>query len=78
MIIIIINYHNGSGKSRKFSRFGMTKRIVSLDFVLRRPRKVSLNSETVEIFLRYLGDKSPVNPMTRFLRKFRKSGNSLS
>ena len=30
-IIIIINYHNGSGKSRKFSRFRMTKRTASLN-----------------------------------------------
>ena len=30
-IIIIINYHNGSGKLRKFSRSRMTKRIVLLN-----------------------------------------------
>ena len=31
IIIIIINYHNGSGKSRKFSRSRMTKRTASLN-----------------------------------------------
>ena len=31
IIIIIINYQSGSGKLRKFSRFWMTKRIVSLN-----------------------------------------------
>ena len=31
MIIIIINYHNGSGKPRKFSRSWMTKRIAPLN-----------------------------------------------
>ena len=31
IIIIIINYHKGSGKPRKFSRFRMTKQIVSLN-----------------------------------------------
>ena len=31
IIIIIINFHNGSGKSRKFSRSQMTKRTESLN-----------------------------------------------
>ena len=53
-----MNCHNFSGKSRKFSRSRMMKRTAPLSSSreILRPRKVSLNSETVKIFYEILGD----------------------
>ena len=55
IIIIIINCHNGSRKPRKFSKSRMTKRIAPLDSSreIQCLRKVSSNSKTVGIILRF-------------------------
>ena len=53
-----MNCQNFSGKFRKFSRSRMTKWTAPLSSSreMQRPRKVSLNSETVRIFYEILGD----------------------
>ena len=79
MIIIIINFHNGLGKSRKFSRSLMAKRTAPLNSSreIYQPRKFSSNSKTSGIFYDFSSDKSSVTSWTRFLRKYRKSRNGL-
>ena len=79
MLIKIINYHKGSGKPRKFSRFRMTKRTAPLNSSreIKWPRKVSSNSKTSRNFSDFMSDKLSVTLWTRFLRKFRKSENDL-
>ena len=60
MILIIINFYNGSGKPRKFSKSRLTKWTALL---------VLSNFETIVIFYEFLDDKLPVTLGTRFLQK---------
>ena len=69
-----MNCHNFSGKPRKFSRSRMTKRTAPLSSSreIYRPRKVSLNYETVRIFYEILGDGFRVKPENGIFEKFQK------